>query len=85
MHSFFRHHGLSVVVFSLFAVLWAGQLLTGWSVHNEERKQAGEGTLSLAGEIRGHYVILDICTGGGFPSRPWRANFGSSRTEGFTT
>ena len=36
-------------------------------------------------EIRGHYVILDICTGGGFSSRPWCANFGSRRREGFTT
>ena len=35
--------------------------------------------------IRGHYVILDICTEGGFSSRPWRANFGSRRREGFTT
>ena len=51
----------------------------------QECPRSGRQQTDKGGEMRGHYVILDICTGGGFPSRPWRANFGSSRREGFTT
>lgn len=55
--SFLRNHGLSVVMFALFALFWAGQLVTGWIVHNDELQQAGETALPFAAYLASAHAL----------------------------
>jgi hypothetical protein len=41
MRQFFRNNGLTVVLMGLFLSTWVGQALTGWHVHNEQRREHG--------------------------------------------
>ena len=49
-------HGLSIVLFSLFLVAFAGQTLAGWRVYNEEQRQRGDQPVALGGYLgTGHF------------------------------
>jgi len=52
---------------------------TGWQRGQTILIDIDDGGQNKGAKIRGHYVILEICTEGGFPSRLWRASFGSRR------
>jgi len=53
MKRFLRNNGLSLVLAALFLTTYlGGQVLTGWTVHNEERRSHGEPDLSL-----GRYLL----------------------------
>jgi hypothetical protein len=57
MKSMFRQNGLSIVVLSIFVVLLAGQAITGWQSHNQERLQQGAVALSLPSYFAsGHFA-----------------------------
>ncbi|MFT3786196.1 MAG: hypothetical protein QM770_08525 [Tepidisphaeraceae bacterium] len=47
-----RNHGLSIVVFSIFLVCWAFQILTGFYVYNDDRHDRGREQVSLWRYIR---------------------------------
>jgi len=56
MKSWFRQNGLSIVVLSIFGVLLAGQAITGWDSHNQERLEQGAVALSLPSYLAsGHF------------------------------
>lgn len=41
MKKFFKENGLSVVIFSLFLIFWAGQSVTGYYEYQSDQKQHG--------------------------------------------
>jgi hypothetical protein len=57
MRSFFRNNGLSLFVLGLFAVFWVGQLVTGWSVYNEEREDNGKGAVSFGSYVTSAHAL----------------------------
>lgn len=57
MKRFFKNNGLSIVLFSFFALSMIGQYLTGWHENNENQKLHSQPAVSLveyAGE--GHFI-----------------------------
>jgi hypothetical protein len=55
--SFLYRNSLSIVLLALMLIFWAGQLLTGWTEHNEERKEDGLTAQSLADYTSsGHFI-----------------------------
>jgi hypothetical protein len=51
-----HYHGLSIVLFALFAFSMIGQTWSGWLASNEERRQHGEAAVSLQAYVRsGHF------------------------------
>lgn len=56
-HGFLQRNGLSIVVLLFMAGTWAGQILTGQVVYNQELFQLGAPELSLADYLSsGHFV-----------------------------
>jgi membrane protein implicated in regulation of membrane protease activity len=54
---FFQHNGLSIVLVFFMLVFWAAQFYTGWKVHNDERKEEGQASLSAVEYASsGHFV-----------------------------
>ena len=47
MPRFFRYNGLSIVLFSLFALFLIGQTLAGWLHFNEEQGEHGQAAVGL--------------------------------------
>ncbi len=57
MRKWLRNNGLSVAMFSLFAVSLVGQVLAGHRVHNEDQREHQQPTVQLAEYLRsGHFV-----------------------------
>jgi hypothetical protein len=55
--SFVRRNGLAIACFSLFAIFWASQAVTGWHVYNAEALTHGEGTVAFGSYLlSGHFV-----------------------------
>ncbi len=55
--SFWKRNGLSLVLTGLFLLFLVGQVLTGWSVDNEARVEAGRTPLALAAYLHsGHFI-----------------------------
>jgi hypothetical protein len=51
-----KENGLTLVLFVLFAVTVIGQILTGWRVNNDERKDEGQPPLTLSSYLTsGHF------------------------------
>ena len=48
MARIWRDNGLSIVLFGLFSIFWAGQALTGWLEENSERDEHGAPQESLS-------------------------------------
>ena len=49
-------HGLSIVLFALFAVTMAGQTWSGWYAYNDDRQEHGESQVSLVEYLgTGHF------------------------------
>lgn len=57
MKALVRNCGLSLVLFSLFLVFWAGQLATGWSVYNEERSENHEAPLGFSAYLASSHAL----------------------------
>lgn len=58
MKRFLRHNGLSLVLAAMFLVTYlGGQVLTGWHVHNDERREYGEPALSLVAYLGSAHFI----------------------------
>jgi len=55
--SFWKRNGLSLVLTGLFLVFLAGQVLTGWSVDNEARMEAGQAPLALPAYLHSGHLI----------------------------
>jgi hypothetical protein len=56
IRTFWHYHGLSIVLFALFVLSFAGQALTGWHTYNEEQTLHGESPVTLARYLRtGHF------------------------------
>lgn len=53
----FYENGLSIVLFSCFVAFWAGQALTGHRQHNEELKEHGQYSITLADYIRSDHFL----------------------------
>jgi hypothetical protein len=47
MKTFFRHFGLSLVLFVLFAGMWIGQIFSGHREHNHDSEEHGQPRVSL--------------------------------------
>jgi len=57
MRKFLRNNGLSLVFLGLFILTLAGQFFTGYSQHNQERKELGQGALPLHQYVHsGHFI-----------------------------
>lgn len=57
MRAFFRHNGLSIVVFLLFAVSLAGQYFTGFYEYNDERQSHGKPAIGYVEYFgAGHFI-----------------------------
>ena len=57
MRGWFRDHGLSLVMFALFAVFLVGQGLAGQRSYNEDQAGHGEPPVALGAYLRtGHFV-----------------------------
>jgi hypothetical protein len=57
MRRFFRDNGLSIVLFSLFALSLVGQFLTGCQEYNDDRRVHGKPEVSLAHYLgEGHFI-----------------------------
>jgi hypothetical protein len=57
MKNWFRQNSLSIVVLSIFLLLLAGQALTGWQSHNQERLEQDASPLSLPSYLSsGHFA-----------------------------
>lgn len=57
MKKFWRYNGLSVTVFALFFLFWAGQTFTGLRVYNEEQRDHHQPAIGLAQYFRtGHFI-----------------------------
>lgn len=55
--SFLKRNGLSISLFSLFLIFWAGQTLTGWHVYNEELQEEKAMSVSLSEYLTtGHFI-----------------------------
>ncbi|MFC4638161.1 DUF6766 family protein [Deinococcus hohokamensis] len=52
MKRFWRNNALSVVLLSLFVLLWAGQALSGWAVHNQELEEMKQHTFGFGEYLR---------------------------------
>jgi len=58
MRTFFRNHGLSLVMFGAFLVLlFAGQVGAGIKVYNDEREKAGEPRVSPGEYLRSAHFL----------------------------
>ena len=57
MRHFLYRNGLSLVLFTLFALSLVGQVLTGWHAYNEDRHSFGAPALTLPTYLKsGHFV-----------------------------
>ena len=57
MKKWLRDNGLSLVFILLFILAMAGQAITGWKVHNEEREEDGKSPISLTAYFNsGHFI-----------------------------
>jgi hypothetical protein len=56
-HGFLKRNGLSLVLVLLLLMAFAGQVLTGWKEHNDERADAGRSELTLGGYLRSPHFI----------------------------
>jgi hypothetical protein len=55
--SFVVRNGLAIACFSLFAVFWASQAVTGWHVYNADALTHGESTVAFTRYLlSGHFV-----------------------------
>lgn len=55
---FLRHNGLSLAMIGCFlAIYLGGQVLTGWHVYNDERRELKEGALSLGGYLASAHFL----------------------------
>ncbi|ACO47793.1 DUF6766 domain-containing protein [Deinococcus deserti] len=52
MKKFWSDNALSIVLMIFFFVLWAGQAISGWAVHNQELEELKQRSLSL-----GEYLL----------------------------
>jgi hypothetical protein len=50
--SWLRDNGLSIVMFALFFLFWAGQAISGWLQYNEQRQEHGRSPTSLGAYLR---------------------------------
>lgn len=57
MKALFRNSGLSLVLFALFILFWAGQIVTGWSVYNEERSENHEAPLRFSAYLGSSHAL----------------------------
>lgn len=48
MKQLWRNNGLSLILFALFLVFWAGQSVAGWCEGNDERTEHGQAPLSFS-------------------------------------
>jgi hypothetical protein len=56
-----RDNGLSIVLFGLFLIFWAGQALTGWLQENEERTDHDEARITLGRYLAsGHFLEVTM-------------------------
>lgn len=58
MKKFFRYHGLTLVLLTMFVVTIGGQFVTGFHAYNEERIEKGQQPLSslLDYAVTGHFI-----------------------------
>jgi hypothetical protein len=52
MRRFWRNNGLSVTLFTIFALVLVGQALTGWNVYNQDQQEHGEAAVGLLAYLR---------------------------------
>ena len=57
MKFFFKNNGLSIVFFLLFVISYAGQVYTGYHVHNNELKESGAATVSILSYASSGHLI----------------------------
>ena len=56
-HNYFVRNGLSIVVIILMVISLAGQALTGWHTHNNERTEEGQPAIELPQYLQsGHFI-----------------------------
>jgi hypothetical protein len=56
LRGIWHHHGLSIVLFALFAMTMAGQTWAGWYAYNSDRQNHGEPQVSLTQYLgTGHF------------------------------
>ena len=56
MRKFLHNNGLSIVLAALFLIFWAGQAVSGWLAHNEDRQLDGQPLLAIGDYLRsGHF------------------------------
>ncbi len=54
---FFRNNGLSIAFFLMFAIAIIGQIITGYDVHNKERKEEGQPPITVSAYLHsGHFI-----------------------------
>lgn len=58
MRTLLRNNGLSLAMFALFLITFAGgQVISGWKAHNEERSNDGESALSLGAYLASAHFV----------------------------
>jgi hypothetical protein len=57
MQRFFRNNGLTIVISLLFIGCLFGQFITGYQEHNEDQREHGQPTLSLAGYLGSSHFL----------------------------
>jgi hypothetical protein len=56
MKTFFKHHGLSIVLLVLFLGMWIGQVFTGHREHNQDNREHGQPEVRLGQYLgSGHF------------------------------
>lgn len=49
MKNLFRHNGLSIILLTLFLLVWAGQYVTGWMEYNQDQREHNRAEVTFVG------------------------------------